>query len=190
MDSYSAFSDSELAGLLRDGKESAFSEIFRRYHGPLFLHALKMLQDDEQAKDIVQEMFAVLWAKHTEVNVRGSLEGYLFTAVKNRILDHFAHQKVVDKYTDSLNSFIEAGEIAVDDVLIAKQLKALIEKEIALLPAKMREIFELSRMEGLSHKQIAEKLRITEHTIKSQLSNAAKILGPRIKLNVIFFLYF
>ncbi len=190
MDSYSAFSDIELAALLRDGKESAFSEIFRRYHGSLFLHALKMLQDDEQAKDIVQEMFAVLWAKHTEVNVRGSLEGYLFTAVKNRILDHFAHQKVVDKYTDSLNSFIEAGEIAVDDVLIAKQLRALIEKEIALLPAKMREIFEMSRLEELSHKEIAQKLRITEHTIKSQLSNAAKILGPRIKLNVIFFLYF
>lgn len=190
MDSYDGFSDEQLVSLLREGKQLAFAELYNRYKAVLLLHAFRMLGDDEDARDIVQEMFAVVWAKRGELVIRGGFDSYMYGALKNRILNFIAHQKVIDKYTSSLEGFVEAGEVAGDELLIEKQLRVLIEQEIAGLPDKMREIFELSRMQGLSHRQIAEKLNISEHTVKSQVQNAAKVLRSKMRFNVLFMLYF
>jgi RNA polymerase sigma-70 factor (ECF subfamily) len=190
MDSYSGFSDEQLIVLLKEGKQLAFAEIYNRYKSQLLLHAYRFLQDREEAHDVVQEMFAVVWAKRDVLDIRGDLDSYLYVAIKNRILKYIAHQKVIDKYMQSLDGYVEASELANDELLIGKQLKRIIEEEIAQLPQKMREIFELSRMEGLSHRQIAQQLGISENTVKAQVQNASKILRPKIKLGITFFLGF
>jgi RNA polymerase sigma-70 factor (ECF subfamily) len=190
MDSYNGFSDVELVALLKEGRQSAFAELYNRYKAALLLHAFRMLKDDEEARDIVQEMFAVLWAKRNQLVIKRGFDSYMYGALKNRILNIIAHKKVIEKYTLSLDGFVEAAEVSGDDLMIEKQLRKLIEDEIANLPPKMREIFELSRMEGLSHKQIAERLNISEHTVKSQVQNATKALWSKMRFNVLFLLYF
>lgn len=190
MDSYKGFSDVELVTLLKEGKQSAFAELYNRYKAALLLHAFRMLKDDEEARDLVQEMFAVLWAKRDQLIIKGRFDSYMYGALKNRILNLIAHKKVIEKYTLSLDGFVEAGEVSGDELMIEKQLRKLIEDEVANLPPKMREIFELSRMEGLSHKQIALRLNISEHTVKSQVQNATKALWSKMRFNVLFLLYF
>jgi RNA polymerase sigma-70 factor, ECF subfamily len=189
MADYSAHTDQELLMLLKEGSQAAFAEIYNRYKSPMLLHAYRMIQDGEEAKDLVQEMFAVIWAKREELHVTSSLDGYIYKALKNRILNYAAHQKVIAKYTDSLNTYFEQGSPASDDRMIEAELIAMIEKEIASLPKKMREVFELHRNEGLSYKQIAEKLNISDHTVKSQLQNATKILKTKINLTLLFQLF-
>ena len=182
MPSYRSYSDSELSYLLTQDDEQAFTEIYHRFYGLLFIHASKRLNDDEEAKDAVQQLFESLWQKRAQVQADGNLSAYLYTAIRHRILDIFSHQEVENKYVDSLQSFIDQEQEFTDYRVREKQMKALIEKEIDSLPPKMREIFLLSRMENKSHKEIAAELGISELTVKTQVKKALKILRSKLGL--------
>ena len=183
---FSKHTDAELVNLLKVGNEQAFAEIYQRYRGALFLHAYRMLQDEEEARDIVQAMFGAVWAGRETLTIRSTLDAYLYGAIRNRILKFIAHQKVMAKYTDSLSAFVEEGVATTDERLREKELIRLLEKEIAALPPRMREVFELSRNGLLSHKQIAEQLAISDKTVKKQVNNAIRILRLKINLILVF----
>ena len=182
MHSYQSYSDSELSYLLTQDDEHAFTEIYNRFYGLLFIHASKRLNDDEEAKDVVQQLFEALWIKRAQVQPDGNLSAYLYTAIRNRILDIFSHQAVENKYVDSLQNFIDQDHVLTDFRIRENQMKALIEQEINELPPKMREIFLLSRKNHKSHKEIAEELGISELTVKTQVKRALKILKSRLGL--------
>lgn len=180
MDRYSGQNNQQLMDLVRQHDEQAFTEIYNRYKGVLFVHAYRMLENAEEAKDIVQDLFTVLWSRRSEIVLTGSLSSYLYAAVKNRILDQMARDKTRDRYIESLAGFIEEGEYITDHQLRENELNRLIEKEVSLLPAKMRQIFEMSRINNLSHKEIAKEMDISDKTVKKQISNALIILRKKI----------
>src|SRR5262249_31871319 len=155
---YRNCTDRELASLLIEGNHGAYTELYNRFKGVLYVHAFRMLQNKDDAKDIVQDLFTALWTKRADLNFRSGVASYLYTAVRNRVIDEISHKKVRSRYIESLKEFsLEAG-YSEDELLHEKELSALIEKETAALPDKMRQIFELSRKVNLSHKEIAEKL--------------------------------
>ena len=122
-------------------------------------------------------------------HVSTNLAGYLYPAIRYRIFDLFAHEKVEAKYLLSINDFISNRSISNTDHLIReKELKAHIEKEIQALPPKMRRIFEMSRKEHLSHKEIAEITETSENNVSKQIGIALKIL--RTKMGLLMYLYF
>lgn len=166
--------------LVRQHDEQAFTEIYNRYKGVLFVHAYRMLENAEEAQDIIQDLFTVLWSRRSEIVLTGSLSSYLYAAVKNRILDQMARDKTRDRYIDSLAGFIEEGEYITDHQLRENELNRLIEKEVSLLPARMRQIFEMSRINNLSYKEIAKEMNISDKTVKKQISNALIILRKKI----------
>lgn len=184
---YETISDNELAELLRSGDRAAFTEIYNRYKWLLHTHAYKWMQDREEAKDIIHELFAALWTKRESLSFPDNLSAYLYTAVRNRIFNVISHQKVASQYLNSLQAFIDEEQAAADHLVREKQMTLLIEKEIAALPAKMRAVFELSRKEQLSHKEIAEKLMLSEQTVRKHVQHALKIL--RVKLGLVVFLF-
>jgi RNA polymerase sigma-70 factor (ECF subfamily) len=177
---YHSYSDSELAYLLTQGDELAFTEIYNRFYGLLFIHASKRLNDDEEAKDVLHQLFESLWVKRLQVAPDGNLSAYLYTAVRNRVLDVFAHQKVESKYVDSLQDYIDQDHVSTDYMVREKQMVLLIEREIDALPSKMREIFILSRKQNKSHKEIALELGLSELTVKTQVKKALRILKSRL----------
>jgi len=179
--------DDELFCLLKEGNAVAYKIIYDRYKSILYIHAYKILQDEEEAKDIIQDLFTVLWNKREEINLKGSLSTYLYSAVKNRVLDLIAHKKIRSRYEDSLQGFLVSGECLTDQNFQEKELRIIIEKEISLLPSKMRKVFELSRKEYLSYKQIAEQMHISDKTVKKQINNSIKIL--RLKLSSLLVLF-
>jgi RNA polymerase sigma-70 factor (family 1) len=181
---YKLYTDQELVSLLKKGDTAAYTQIYDRYERLLFIHAYKRLQNREEARDIIQDLFIVLWTKREDVNLISSLRAYLYTATRNRIFDLIARQKLQSNYVLSLQKFIDAGDYTTDHRIRINQLNAIIEKEIAQLPAKMREVFELSRNEQLSHREIAERLDISEQTVKKQVQNALKVL--KVKLGPLF----
>jgi RNA polymerase sigma-70 factor (family 1) len=178
MADYTSYSDAELKNMLCAGDRMAYAEVYQRYVFPLLNHAYNKTRDREESKDIVQEVFTTLWAKRESMEV-GNLRGYLFKSVRNIFLNQIAHQAVQDKYLHSMEQFAASAEVP-DHLVRERQLTAIIEREIAALPPKMREVFELSRKEHLSHKEIAEKLGISEQTVSKQVTNALKILRPKL----------
>jgi RNA polymerase sigma factor (sigma-70 family) len=115
-----------------------------------------------------------------------SLPSYLFTAVRNKALDLFSHKKVEAKYLASLQNFIEDAGVQTDFLIRENDLKNLIEKEIQSLPPRMKEAFQLSRKEKLSHKEIAHLMDISEQTVSTQIKKALRIL--RVRLGLIIYL--
>jgi RNA polymerase sigma-70 factor (family 1) len=183
---YAHYSDFELASLLKGGDERAFAEIYDRYKGALYVHAFNLLRDREEAKDILQQVFAILWDNRDSIELKTQLLAYLYTSVRNKIFNLIAHKKVESKYITSLAGFASTWEENTDHLVRRNQLLEIIDREITSLPEKMREVFELSRRGNLSHREIAELLGISEKTVKNQVNNSLKIL--RVKLGIFIYL--
>ncbi|NQX37619.1 RNA polymerase sigma-70 factor, Bacteroides expansion family 1 [Pedobacter steynii] len=177
---YHSLTDFELTKLLISGDSDAFIEIYNRFQALMYVYACKITMDKEEAEDIVQEVFIYLWDKRTTVILRSSLSSYLYSAVRYKFFNLLDHQKVRKDYRLSFQNFLDQGEYITDNYIREKEFSQLIEKEIAALPDKMREIFELSRKQNLSRKEISEKLNVSEKTVKNQINNALKILRGKL----------
>lgn len=188
MGAYQSLSENELIQLLKESDHAAYTEIYDRYFYLLYHHAYKKILDGEQAKDIVQDLFANLWLKRSFDLPGTNLAGYLFTAVRNKIFDLFARQKVAARYLQSLGDYIASHpSISTDHRVRENELNAYIEKQIEALPPKMKLIFELSRKENLTHKEIAEKLDTNTNNVSKQLNTALKVLKTKLGTLLIFF---
>jgi len=185
---YSNLSDQELAGLLRQSDQRAFGELYTRYKGVLHGHAYKKLGNLEEARDLIQELFSALWNRRDTLPDTHNLSGYLYTTLRNRILDFVAHQQVEHKYLRSLQNFITEANFITDRQVRERELTRLIEDAVNELPPKMREVFLMSRQAGKSHKEIAEELNISESTVKNHIKAALKVL--RTKLGLLAYILF
>jgi len=179
------YTDQELLERLRSGDTAAYTEIYHRYKFILHQHAWNKVRSKEEAQDILQEVFTNLWLKRETIQISSNLSGYLYSAVRNRVLDHFSHGEVRLKYINQIKP--DLSEVPADHRVRESQLKALIDKEIAELPPRMREVFEMSRKQHMTYKAIAEALGTSEETVKKQVSGALKVL--RVKLGIFIYIF-
>src|SRR5690606_28396009 len=106
-----------------------------------------------------------------------------------KIFDLLDKNKVRADYMDQLSDFMDEGAYTIDHVLIEKELAEQIEKEVSFLPPKMREVFELSRKEYLTHKEIAIRLSLSDQTVKKQIHKALKILKPKLRIFTLYYIF-
>ena len=178
---YHSISDLEFTGLIRLGDHKAFSELYDRYKVVLYIHAKRILNDEEESKDVIQELFINIWLKKSELIINTTVKSYLYFAIRNNVFNKLTRRKLEISYLNSLEETIANGETSLEENLREKELIDVIDREIMLLPLKMRNVFKLSRTHNLSHKEIAEKLNISDKTVKKQIGNAIKILRLKIK---------
>lgn len=190
MTSYYDLSDGELAERLHLGDHRAFSQIYERFFGVLYKHAFNRFRDQEQAKDVVHELFEDLWMKREHLLINSNLSHYLYTATRNKILKIIAHQNVVTAYATKQSVMIKPDEGLTDHRVRERQLAEIIEKEIQSLPPKMKAAFELSRKYNYTYKEIAEKMDITEQSVRSHVKNALKILRTKFGLLIFLVVFF
>lgn len=188
---YNNLSDLDLIFLIKRDDHVAYRELFFRYTGVLYTHAYLKLQDREEARDAVQEIFLNLWTKRNGLEFQSNVSGYLYTALRNKVLNILTRNKVKSNYTGSLNTFRKNYVSETDHLARTNQLKAIVDREVQQMPEKMREIFSLSRNHQLTHREIAEKLGISENTVKNQVHSALKILRLKLGLlNYLFLIFF
>ena len=185
MQSSSTHSDQDLVALLKAGDDSAFTEIYSRYALILFRQADKMLHDREASKDLVQELFITLWNNADQLKEELNLAGYLYIAVRNRVFKLIEKGKVRNDYLNSIARYATELSTETTDQLEEKDLQLMLQREIDLLPLRMKEVFELSRKQNLSYAEIALQLGISDKTVKKQINKALKVL--RSKLGAFFF---
>lgn len=188
MTTYYTYTDQELVALLQEDNQAAYTEIYNRYHAALFVHVFNKLRLGEESRDIVHDLFASLWDNRASLHIRSSLKVYLYTSARYKVFDFIARREVKSKYIDSIRDFIDHSDFITDHLVRERQLTRQIDDEISQLPPKMREIFELSRKENLTHREIAAKLNLSEKTVKNQINNSLKIL--RSKLSSAVFIAF
>lgn len=187
MKTFTNVSDDDLLLALQAGDKHAFEAIYNRYWQLLYQHARGMLKSEEEAKDVVQDVFTSLWTKIGESSIHPPLAAFLYTATRNRILNLLKHLKIESKYADHVKKVIENPAVLPDAYVIERELANRIEEGIQNLPPKMREIFELSRRSHKTHKEISEELNISDKTVKRQVSNAITILKGKINILLTLF---
>lgn len=160
--------------------EKQFEDLFKLHIGYLCNFAKQYVQDADTAQDICQKVFIALWEKRASLNPNLSIKSYLFTAVKNRCLNHIRdhkkyRSKVLDLDCGDFDLNIEASSIKDND------LAAQIEKALSTLPEKCRKVFEMSRYQDMKYREIAEELDISQKTVEAHMSKALKTLRVLLK---------
>lgn len=185
---YKSFTDAELIELVKADDKDAFTEIYNRFHGLLYLYACKITRDDDLAEDLVQELFINIWDKRQALNFTSSISSYLYSSIRYKFFDLVDKQKVRADYLHTMQFLLDHHAYDTDNYIAEKELSATIEKAISELPDKMRIIFLLSRKNNLSNKEIATELNIAEKTVKNQLSIALKSIKSQIGLHAFLFM--
>lgn len=173
-------SESHIIQGIRLGRESTFRELFSEYYRPLSVFAMKYVTDLETAKEIVQDFFVHLFQNRDSILISTSVKSYLFQAVRNRCLNYIRKNKTQRKHLDQYQAEKETSE-DLEAKILETELEHRIFKIVEDLPPRCRNIFTLSRVKGLSNKEIAGQLQISKRTVETQISHALKIL--RSKLN-------
>ncbi|MES2458867.1 MAG: RNA polymerase sigma-70 factor [Bacteroidota bacterium] len=181
MTDYGKYSDEELTAFLKRRDHAAFAEIYDRYWQPMFIYALKRLRDEDQAADVIQDLFTQVWNRADQLYIDTALKSYLFTSVRNQTLNILAKDKRVEAYTEKLALAFVEGLNTTDQEVSFREFSALLEQEVRNLPPRMQAVYIKNKEQGLSHKTIAEELGITEDTSKTTLNRALNELRTKLK---------
>ena len=168
------YSDSEVIEGIKRGNLKIFEQLFRAYYKQLCDFANKYLQSTDSAEEVVQDIFYTIWKKRTEINIRTSLKSYLYTSVKNNCLQQIRVHNLDLKYESYYKAHYSDESIDPASELRAKELNERITKALNTLPEKCRQIFEMSRNDGLKYHEIANKLSISIKTVEANMGKALK----------------
>jgi len=176
-----------------------FDSIYVNNFSRLFLFAKEYVLFDEEAENIVQDIFLMLWEKRDALRVDVSLTAYLFTLVKNKCIDFLRHRMVEQmyseniqhEYSEELNVKLFALESFDHNFSSEEDIEILLRNAIDKLPERCRLIFIKSRIEGKKYKEIAEELNLSVNTVEGQISIALKKLREELKdyLPLLLFLF-
>ena len=168
--------EKELLTLLRNGDEDAFTRIYNLYWKRCFFIAAQKLQNLSEAEELVQDLFLDLWKRREELNITTCLSTYLAISVKYKVINVLARRHLASKYLEHAAVTGSTSDLSTEQELRLHELKDLLLKETSKLPEKCRMVFQMSREQGFSQKEIAHQLKISEKTVESHLSRALRSL--------------
>ncbi len=173
-------SEQEKLQKLKDGDEECFRKIYDEYHRRLYGIAFKYLKSKELAEDAVHDVFVKLWNHRKELDEKGSLKGFLFTSVKNHVLNMIRdHKKEVQK-NQKYATLKPVKKNNTEADITLQNYKRVFEAGLQELPKGKRKIFNMKMEHDVSNKDIAQELDISVNTVKSQYYKASQFIKDHL----------
>lgn len=173
---------------IQNGDMNAFEELYFNMQPRLFAFSKKFIENNEIARDIVQEIFFEFWENRHTTTIKSSVNAYLFRTLHNKCLNYIRDLKVREKYSSYVDIKLKEAELFFFDQeqdsyksIFFKEVQEIFNESMKNLPDSCREIFLLSRMKGLSNKEIADQLNISVRTVENQIYRALKVLKVNLK---------
>ncbi len=182
--------DKQLVLELRSGELNAFDTLFYKYKDKLFRFAFSLLKDEEDASEIVQEVFIRIWTKRMEVDSGKSFKSFLFKISYNLIMDELRLRLKNENYRKYLASYFDTVSYDLDSQVNYDTLLNKLRSAVEEMPAIRKQIYVLSRDIGLSNKEIAEKLGITKKTVENQINLALKHIKSHLGKDILCVILF
>jgi RNA polymerase sigma-70 factor (family 1) len=176
------YTDEQLIISLREGDAGAFTEIYERYWNKLLVYTMRVIRHQSGAEDIVQELFVSIWRRRHALDIEHALSTYLYNSVRYLAFRSIEKNSTYSDYLQRLAARIAGEEVDVTSIeaeIFGRELEGQIDQLIQELPGKMREVFILSRRH-LSYKEIADRLSISEETVRKQIYKSLQILRSRL----------
>ena len=189
MQKYAELSDEDLLILFQEDSEGVFKEIYNRYWSQLYSAAYRRVKLREVSQEIVQDIFTSLWIHRDELHVKTSLTGYLLTAVKYRVLNHFEKEMIRRNYRNLILNMPDQNPNLTEEAVFYEDLTRRLDQEVAQFSPKCKEVFELSRKSYKSNKEIADLMNISVKTVENHLTKALQILRIQFKEVMILFIF-
>ena len=190
MPEYYANIEQDLLKRIADGDEAAFRELYDRSWNRLYSFAISWLKSGILAEDVVQDIFLKLWIRRAELNAIKNADNYLFILCRNAVLNLMEKNAVRQKGGEEIASSLESP-LLPDAALQLKEMKTTINQLVEKLPTQQRLIYKMSREEGLTHDEIAQRLGILKETVKNHMVRALNTLrknaDPGNTLAMLFF---
>lgn len=166
-------------GLVRDDKK-ALDELYQHYYPRLYGFSKGFLKVEDDIDDILQDVFVKIWLNRRKINSVETFNSWIFTIAKNAILSYFREKTRYNEFETRVQQ-LATTEVVLNSELEYEDLKKQTDKIIANLPEKRKEIFRLSREEGMSYKEISEKLGISIKTVEDHMLHALRYLREQLK---------
>ncbi len=184
-----ASTDEVLVLRIQQGDSEAFTQFYEQHRTAMYLSAYHLLRDEDDAHDAVQELFTEVWQHADRIDAKGNVKGYLYVVLRNRILTAMSRSKYLEEYITSYLAFEQQRVSNTEEDVLARDLEAILEEKIGQLPPKMREVYELSWRENLSNREIAQRMFISEGTVKQHKHHALRILRGKLQrlVSLLFF---
>jgi len=184
-------SNSDLILLIQKDDRVAFYNIYERYSKRLYGFVLRYIKQKEDAEEIVQEVFVKVWESRNKIDAYASFESFLFTIAYNTTISILRKRTNEKKYLDHLKSLQQpTNSPNLIDEIYFNELNARVQSLLNELTPRQKEIFHLSREEGLTHDEIAKKLDISVNTVKKHIANTLTFLKShidiRLTINVLY----
>lgn len=175
---------------LQRGDAFAFDEIYRKYNKKIYSISLSYLKNREDTEGVVQEVFLNLWRKRADLKDQYNFDSYLFTITYNTIRKHFRKLTRERKYTEDYMKTISPDDDSTNAEIEYKNLLEMAETAINHLPTRQKTVYHLSMREGLSSKEISNKLGISRRTVENHLHRARAYLKKALSDNRLISLLF
>ena len=177
----STVQESEVVASFQKGDEVAFENVFKTYYPRLCSYAQTMLNDSEEAEEMVQNTFITLWENRVNMDIHTSLKSYLYRAVHNSCLNRIKHLKVRQEHSDYYKYTQEEEVESTSHMVMGNELQQQINVAIEQLPPQCKRVFSLSRFENLTYAEIAAQLDISVKAVDKQMVRALRILRTQLK---------
>ncbi|WP_316813089.1 RNA polymerase sigma-70 factor [Pedobacter heparinus] len=180
MDSLSIFTDNELYLLLAEDNEAAFTILYHRYWKRMLYKAVIKLQSDTDAEEVVQDAFTDIWKSRHSIKIKNSFHTYIAAIIRYKVMAKMASNKreIADPIEDVYK--LHVADNATEQWLGFNELRDEIEKSVKALPEKCQLVFRMSREGGMSDKEIALDLNVSQKTVEAHISRALKVLRVSI----------
>ena len=169
--------DEELLRRMKHDDPQALKILFERYYSSLCRFAFRFVKTIHLAEEAVSDVFLALWLKKDNIEIRTNLKTYLYTAVRNQSINYGKHRTFLFEDIETADAQDAITELHPHAHMVYEELKDDIDALLRQLPEKRQIIFRMSRMDGLSYKEIAEILSISIHTVQNQMVAAVKFLS-------------
>lgn len=166
---------------IQKGDLREFERLFKELYSPLCSYANKYLQDNDKAEEIVQDIFYGIWKNKEKLDIKVSFKSYLYKAVQNNCLQLIQHHAVEDKYKQYVQNEVVHFQSDPAREMELQEMNMVIEQTLNSLPERCKEIFSMSRFEGLKYREIADKLKISTKTVEANMGKALQAFRQSLK---------
>ncbi len=175
--------NTNLAGEIKKGNRQALKKLYERYHMQLYYLGKRYLKNKELAEDAVQDVFLKVWDKRKKIDPTLSIEGFLFTTLKNHVLNMVRDEGKRKKIIEEVKQTAQTGKSVqtVEEEIIYSEYEDFLNKAINKLSPAEQKVFKLRSIEGLSNEEIAKKRKVSQNTVKTQYYLSSKLVRNYLK---------
>ncbi len=175
----------QLIERLQQGDTNAFDILFYTFEPVIYAYAMKLTSNAEDAKEVVQEVFLKVWEKRAEIDPRYRFESFLYTIAKNLVYNKARHRTYYVAYQKYIMLHDSQTEHVTENTVYFNELNTFVQTALLQMPPVQREVFRLSRMQGLSHGEIAKKMNTSTSNVKNHIRKALRSIREQIQVHKI-----